>query len=189
MTKEGGGIDVIIRDPATNPKCKHGPTILFSSRTDSKKFFSCAGTRSKDCFFLDYDSFRPERLEEYSQKPDNIINLQLQVSLEELQKLPQSQRIYCKTCCTFIKTLSHHESHDFVREINNEFLKEPSLFLPQLDDDKLNAQYFFDDNTLDFICSMFESLNLKKIICVGAPRLHDYIRTHKPDFEVNLAGH
>lgn len=179
MSISNQGVDIIIRDLKLNPMCIHGPTILFLSRSDNKKYFSCAGIRNQKCFYLDFESNKSDKVVEDTSK--------VQVNCNEVTKVNFLQvcknRIYCKTCRIFVSTLLSHESHDFIRGSSNEALKEPSLFLPQLDDDKFNAQYFFDDNTLDFLCSTFECLKLKKIICIGAPRLHDFIRSKKPNLQ------
>lgn len=49
-------IEVIIGDLKNNPKCPHGPTLLFSRRTknETRQFFACAACRDrKICnFFL-----------------------------------------------------------------------------------------------------------------------------------------
>lgn len=181
MIQKVEGVDIIIRDLSLNPSCPHGPTILFSQR-NGKKYFSCAGIRNRDCFYLDFKNFVPDKVADYSYKARLEADVE-GVSYSDVTKTPSDQQIYCKTCGIFLQSIATHESHNFKHGVDDNLLKEPSLFLPQLDNDKLNAQYFFDDNTLDFICSMFECLKLRKIICVGAPRLHDYIRTRKPQLK------
>lgn len=178
MSGRNESVDVIIRDLKLNPSCKHGPTILFSTKT-GEKFFSCAGLRSHECFYLDFNEYEDQNSQTLSQmKTEDEIGSGL--SLAEVKKLEIEQRTYCGTCAIFVSSTAGHELHKVTERVSDEFLQEPSLFLQQLDNDKLNAQYFFDDNTLDFISSAFECLNLKKIICLGAPRLHDYIRNKKP---------
>lgn len=178
MNKPTESVEVIIREWELNPNCIHGPTVLFSSKQDNKKYFSCAGIRSKECFYLDFNKFQQQNKTKHPRvskmKPSSST-----LTLTHIFSLPVSQRIYCKSCAGFIESLAEHESHDIARGIGDEELREPSLFLPQLDDDKLNAQYFFDDTTLDFIGTVLEDLKLHKIICVGAPRLHDYIKKKK----------
>lgn len=181
MSKTNSGVDVIIHDFKLNPQCEHGPTILFSSKT-GKRYFSCSCNRTHDCFYLDYAKFKQEDVNKYSRQISLTVTTS-ELSYNEVREFPPSQRMFCMTCGYFVKSILKHEAHDVIRGIANDFLKEPSLFLPQLNNDKLNAQYFFDDNTLDFICSILEDLKLFKIICVGAPRLHDYLRTRKPKFK------
>ena len=178
MSKSSDGVDIIVRDLELNPSCKHGPTILFSQRNGGK-YFSCAGLRNHDCFYLDYDSFKQEKLSEFSQSEQKVTS-EAGLDYNNVQKLPCDQRIYCKTCGIFIIPNKKHESHKLLRGVKDEFLKEPSLFLTQLDDDKINAQYFFDNSSLEFITSIFEHLNILKIVCIGAPRLHDFIKSKKP---------
>src|SRR5690349_1885734 len=140
MTKSNDSVDVILRELELNPKCIHGPTILFSLK-NGKKFFSCAGIRSKNCFYLDFDEFKQERVKEYSQCSETKAKLN-NLCYDEVQSTNSSERIFCKTCGIFIKSISFHESHNFTRGVSDEFIREPSLFLPQLDNDKSNAQYF-----------------------------------------------
>jgi hypothetical protein len=173
MTKSDGSVEVIVRDLKLNPTCRHGPTILFSR--DNRKFFSCSCLRTEECFRLDFASFNQNELESHHEFKHTAASKGL--SLDEVKMLHSRHRVFCIKCKIFVESSSlDHESHDVSREVTDDQLQQPSLFLPQLDNDKLNAQYFFDINTLDFICSMLEELKLNKVICLGAPRLHDYIR-------------
>lgn len=178
MTQACESVDVIIQELELNPKCEHGPTVLFSLK-NGKKYFSCSGTRNSDCFYLDYDKFEQGRVPENARLTNETSKCGL--GYTQVKNLRSSQRIYCKTCGVFIEPKSSHESHDVVKGVDDKMFEEPSLFLQQLDDDKVNAQYFFDDNTLHFVCSMFEGLKISKIVCIGCPRLHDFIKTKRPD--------
>lgn len=183
MSKVCESVDVIVRNLELNPKCQHGPTILFSLK-NGKKYFSCAGVRSHDCFYLDFENFEEDKVQQYSSRLiDDAVDkaTELGLSYSEVKSLPSNDRIYCHTCEVFIKSDKSHESHSIIKGIDDNILQEPSLFLSQLNNDKINAQYFFDDNTLDFICSMLKGLKISKIICIGAPRLHDYVRKRKLD--------
>lgn len=172
--KSKEGLSIIIRDLETNPQCKHGPTILFSQR--NKLFFACATDRSF-CYYLEHEKF------EMSRNKDKILEATSCSKKEYLidTKLV-NQQIYCLTCNEFSRSIKHHETHSF-KTITSDFLKQPSLFLPQLDNDKVNAQYFFDETSLTFLASIFESLGLNKIICIGTPRLHDFLRNHDEKFK------
>lgn len=185
MIKSKDGVEIIIRDLELNPSCQHGPTILFSLR-NGKKYFSCAGLRSHECFYLDYESFEQEKLNEFFQSTQKK-SQEAGLRYADVLKLSSAQRVYCKTCEILAKSETRfeslHKSHNILKGIKDEFLKEPSLFLPQLDNDKLNAQYFFDDNSLEFIASILENLDISKIVCIGAPRLYDFIRSRKPRFK------
>lgn len=179
MTSSNESVDVIVRELKLNPSCEHGPTILFSTKT-GKKYFSCAGLRSHECFYLNFEEHQVEIASQTLPLNNETPAIKTGLSYDEVQKLKCERRIYCETCAIFVNSTANHQSHKTVTNISDEFLQQPSLFLQQLDNDKLNAQYFFDDHTLDFICSTFECLNLRKIICMGTPRLHDYIRNKRP---------
>lgn len=168
---KSGGVKVIVRDLSLNPSCQHGPTILFSR--DKNKFFACSCFRN-NCFRME--------LKQFERNSEKILRLQLKKYesnniIENIHEFPIDQRIYCFTCQEVSGQKKFHAKHQF-KMIDDQFLEEPSLFLPQLDNDKLNAQYFFDTTTLQFIHSIFISLDLNKIICVGSPRLHDYLRVN-----------
>lgn len=56
------GIDVVIRDLSTNPKCIHGPSILFSVKNSRERYFSCSFERSlnHNCFCMQFDDFNDD---------------------------------------------------------------------------------------------------------------------------------
>ncbi|KAG5676670.1 hypothetical protein PVAND_006488 [Polypedilum vanderplanki] len=169
--KDKESVEVIINDLEQNPNCIHGPTILFLSKK-GKKYFSCSAVRDKSCFYLEYEKFERYKNERLQSKH----NFKKE-TIEDLRKLNLSERIFCATCGEFIKSIQSHEFHSYKLIDNDLFLQQPSLFLPQLNNDKVNAQYFFDNNTLEFFKHIFNNMKLKKIICMGTPRLHDFIRT------------
>lgn len=171
--KEKESVSVIIRDLSENPHCPHGPTILFSYK-NGMKFFGCSCWRNA-CFFLELDVFEKHKKAILNQNDLKV----KQISTDnEIQLKKESH--FCFNCQKIFLPLKAgpHENHT-TKLIDKDFLAQPSLFLTQLDNDKFNAQYFFDDPTLKFIVSMFEDLQLSQIICIGTPRLHEFIRAHK----------
>lgn len=165
MSKESESVNVIIREFSLNPKCKHGPTILFSLK-NGKRFFGCSAHRKK-CFYLKFETFEKNK--------ERIMNENLKAVKKDIPKLLPNQQFYCFTC----EKINSLQCHDNSKIIDVDFLEQPSLYLSQLNDDKLNAQYFFDDTTLKFFVSIFDKLQFSNIICLGSPRLHDFIRIHK----------
>lgn len=172
--KESEGVSVIIRDFSLNPSCPHGPTILFSLKNGIKKFFGCSAFRY-NCFKMELDQFERNKVKIMRHQIEN----KRSNKILNLQQVPRDDRIYCSECHEVlpVSSITSHKSHQ-IKVINDEFLQQPSLFLPQLDNDNLNAQYFFDDSTLQFILSVFNSLDLTSVICVGCPRLHDFLRVN-----------
>jgi hypothetical protein len=94
--------------------------------------------------------------------------------------LAEPNRIYCRKCGIFLKSINSHEKHDVLANISDLHLSQPVLhLLSQLNDDKKEAQYFFNLESLDFFTSIFKQLKITKIICIGAPRLHEHLKFHK----------
>lgn len=73
--------------------------------------------------------------------------------------------------------MKDHQNHEILENITDLQLKEPVLnLLPQLDNDSKEAQYFFNWESLEFFSHAFKQLKLNKVICIGAPRLHEYLK-------------
>ncbi|XP_034111517.1 rRNA N6-adenosine-methyltransferase ZCCHC4 [Drosophila albomicans] len=76
-------------------------------------------------------------------------------------QLPRCSKVlaYPKTNCT----------HDL----------DPTSHLVALSQDDVHAQYFFDENALRFFADQCQALEISKVICMGAPRLHFHLRRNK----------
>ena len=46
-------------------------------------------------------------------------------------------------------------------------LQRPTLLLQPKDNDKANAQYFFDDAAVQTVCSLFEGNGMQHVLCIG----------------------
>lgn len=57
-------------------------------------------------------------------------------------------------------------------------LTKPSQFLPPKSNDKKEAQYFFSSETLTFFVRMLRQLSINKVLCIGAPAMHDELLSH-----------
>lgn len=57
-------------------------------------------------------------------------------------------------------------------------LTKPSEFLPPKSYDKTEAQYFFSSETLTFFVGLFKQLKINKVLCIGAPAMHDALTSH-----------
>lgn len=167
--KEKEGVKVIYKELSDNPFCSHGPTILFSTK-NGKQFFGCSAIRNEQCFKLDFDVFEKNK--------EKILREPVKCITKYHEKVVLNQ-FYCLNCQKVVNPVDH-KNHKTIT-IDQNHLAQPSLFLTQLDNDKFNAQYFFDDKTLKFFTAIFRQLKLKKIISIGSPRLHDYIRTQNFD--------
>ncbi|CAH8476679.1 unnamed protein product [Schistosoma turkestanicum] len=103
-------------------------------------------------------------------------------SLEGILRISQSDRAYCYTCdCLFSLSLSgqKHEAHEYKKNLSNNLLGMPSYLLKPLKDSKAHAQYFFSLDCLNQLYSIIQKLSVNYVICIGSPRLHDFIQLHR----------
>ncbi|KAI8038357.1 rRNA N6-adenosine-methyltransferase ZCCHC4 [Drosophila gunungcola] len=63
---------------------------------------------------------------------------------------------------------------------------DPTLTLTALSQDKVNAQYFFDEAALNFLANQCKNIGASKVICLGAPRLHFHLRQKLQSFLLDL---
>ncbi|KAL5279339.1 ZCCHC4 family protein [Megaselia abdita] len=169
------------------PSCPHGPTILFWKK-DKKLdgFYSCSAFRDlKDC---------PVKIPFARAEDQEFLGQFKSLEYHNGRICDKSQLIgssYCSNCNTFLKPTDNksHDSHKVHNNITHENLKDPTkLLLQPTGNDKAEAQYFFDDNTLQLLGKIIKDNGIQKIICVGAPRVHFYIRNRLniPSFLLDL---
>jgi hypothetical protein len=158
------------------PECIHGPTILFA--INSQKYFSCSFFRNRQnkCFHLDFGEWKKYREKEHP-KVNHRKELQGRLEYETVEKLELKQRIFCLNCKFFISDVKNHKQHNIKIGISDEMMKSPSHFLKQLDCDDMNAQYFFDNHTLKFFEHVLNRLRIEKVVCIGAPRFNDFVKS------------
>ncbi|XP_030387265.1 rRNA N6-adenosine-methyltransferase ZCCHC4 [Scaptodrosophila lebanonensis] len=53
---------------------------------------------------------------------------------------------------------------------------DPTNYLSALSKEEAHAQYFFDEKALRFFVNQCRVLKISKVVCIGAPRLHFYLR-------------
>lgn len=95
---------------------------------------------------------------------------------------------YCAKCQSLFgySSLSKHADHEgFQSDLSKEELQIPTRWLRPLNNDSKEAQYFFSDTTLNCLAGIFISNNFRKIICVGAPRLYEYLSSHIERLKIN----
>ncbi|XP_037716934.1 rRNA N6-adenosine-methyltransferase ZCCHC4 [Drosophila subpulchrella] len=68
----------------------------------------------------------------------------------------------------------------------NPSIPDPTLSLTALSEDKVNAQYFFDEAALNFLANQCKNIGASKVICMGAPRLHFHLRHKLQSFLLDL---
>lgn len=185
------GVEVILDQLEDNPSCPHGPTILFKRLTDGEeqKFYACAACRDrKDCnFFMKFgEEWTVKKKQLWDKRKiavlpeidhDQLISRFLKVS-----KLPSTECCYCHTCNLLLlpEESSCHSTHDQTRNVTNHQLFHPSELLKPQESAKKEAQYLFAKNSTKVIVDMLRSAGVCKVLCVGAPRIHEFIRSEYP---------
>uniref|UniRef100_A0A034VWI4 Zinc finger CCHC domain-containing protein 4 n=1 Tax=Bactrocera dorsalis TaxID=27457 RepID=A0A034VWI4_BACDO len=166
-----------------HPHCPHGPTLLFQTcdqLADKPAFayYACAAHRDRRlCSFqLSAEQLTPQKL---AKRYD--LRCYINSYKKERQKLLAGYHDHCLHYCLHCNVpllrddQALHVGHEMVWNLTNDLLCDPTRFLRPMDDDKSQAQYFFDDKALKFFGKCFQNLGITKVICMGAPRLHAFL--------------
>lgn len=163
-----------------------GPTLLFGRYVDNElnKFYACSACRDRKLckFYLKYG-------EELSKSQKNIWEQEkkkltqhyplqkLFIRLNEIKAVSPTNRCYCHTCekLIFVSEKEKHTDHEITENLTDYQLRHPTELLKVLDDAKKEAQYFFSMKSTKDITDMLLKLGAKQILCIGTPRIHEYI--------------
>lgn len=188
-------IKIITEELSENPHCEnHGPALKFHETFDDGRspntFYGCSANRDRNCCRIrtalsaeDDLAQRTAAAEAYDTRM--IEHVQRFATISDL---PANERAYCGQCVRFVlptERLHHSEHSPLLSRIDDEQLQKPTLLLSPLDRDKTEAQYFFDTSTLDAIQRMLVAANIRRVICIGAPRLHEHIRAQRADLHID----
>ncbi|XP_064213339.1 rRNA N6-adenosine-methyltransferase ZCCHC4 [Tribolium castaneum] len=190
------GVEVITDDLQSHPWCSHGPTLLFSRTSNGvkRRFFACSACRDRKLcpFFLYEDEKHKYKSEGWKNEREkflrNIDHRKLFITLNQMRQLPPTDRAYCHTCAGFQlkKFWDKHTEHNFVTTVSDYEIAHPSEFLPPLEDAKKEAQFLFSLTSVRVIVDIFKSLNYRKVISLGTPRIHEFITNQCPDMDTLL---
>ena len=88
---------------------------------------------------------------------------------------------FCKRCQCFVvnETASNHLVENGHILVERAQWSKPTTFLAPLAHDKSNAQYFFSDTTTTSVLSMLSGMKCRRILCVGAPTIHQAVTRHR----------
>ncbi|GAB1289655.1 rRNA N6-adenosine-methyltransferase ZCCHC4 [Apodemus speciosus] len=192
------GVEVALpSDPAAAaPLCPHGPTLLFvkvsPGKEATRRFYACSACRDrKDCNFFQWED---EKLSEARLAAREIHNQRCQPPLSRAQcieraegylsfiQLPLTQRKFCRRCQQLLLPADwrEHGEHQLMAGISIAQLGRPSQLLFPLENKKTHAQYLFTDRSCQFLAGLLATLGFRRVLCVGAPRLHEQIRFSAP---------
>lgn len=92
-----------------------------------------------------------------------------------------SSLLFCHTCQALVAACNYklHSQHNTTGSLSALELLQPTLLLQPKDNNKSNAQYLFADSSVKEFMTVLRSLNLKRVLCVGLPRLHEAIQLGK----------
>ncbi|KAF6028566.1 ZCCHC4 [Bugula neritina] len=169
MQQSDVGYELCEQDGEDVPYCPHGPTLLFSRKSNKgdaiDKFYACAAYRKrKDC----------------TAQKDLLELQQLQQTLQEYNggSIHKERIKFCLICGVVIPNeLCADNSHTAqYTSLSATDLRYPSRFLTPKESNASNAQYFFSADVIDFISSTISTLHFDKVLCIGTPSIHEHIK-------------
>ncbi|XP_053686310.1 rRNA N6-adenosine-methyltransferase ZCCHC4 [Sabethes cyaneus] len=170
-------LTLILDDLNENPICKHGPTVLFQRNDASGKvvsrYYGCSASRNGTC------ALELPASQIITSKTFYNSTTTSHMQINKVRNSNASEKAYCLKCQRLIlkSCLDNHKNHEIICDLTDDMLRQPSRLLTPLTDDSNEAQYFFSDDTLLCIKGIIEQLRITKIVCLGAPRLHEYLLT------------
>lgn len=192
------GVEVILDGIENNPRCPHGPTILFKRTVggEEQKFYACAACRDrKDCnFYLKLgDEWTSKKQTQWDIRKKQILpdidRCRLLERLEKIRKFQVRDRSYCHSCnlLLLVEERGSHTTHDVTENISDYQLSHPSEIMKPLESAKKEAQYLFAKRSTQTIVNMLRSAGIRSVLCIGAPRIHEFVRdTYSSDMKSML---
>ncbi|XP_062525867.1 rRNA N6-adenosine-methyltransferase ZCCHC4 isoform X1 [Bombyx mori] len=187
-TPKSAPVEVVIEDVTNHPLCMHGPTLLFSS--EKGRYFACSSCRNKkDCtVHISEEDWLKENVKKRNEKYYSLIPTinknQAWNNFAEVRSRPVSDRAYCNTCQELYivsKTKKHGKDHRVITPLMDEQLKQPSSWLPLLENDAVEAQYLFTKKSAGTVLGILKNNSIRNILCIGTPTVHEAAQAH-PDF-------
>ncbi|CAG9103254.1 unnamed protein product [Plutella xylostella] len=179
-------VEVIAEDVSSHPLCLHGPTLLFSN--EKGRFYACSLCRSKkDCtVHISEEDWQNEGVKKRNEKYNNLITKVNKSEAwkrhNEIKSQHPSNRAYCITCEELYiihQTKKHNKDHRVVTPLTDEQLSHPTTWLPALENDTVEAQYLFSKKSVGTILSVLKKNNLKNILCIGTPSIHEAVSSRQ----------
>lgn len=169
-----------------------GPTLLFGTYVDGelKKFYACSACRDRKLcrFYLEYgqelSKSRKNIWEQEKKKfTQHYPRQKLYIRFNEIKAKSMTMRCYCHNCerLIFSPEKDKHVDHDITENLTDHQLHHPTELLKPLDNAKKEAQYLFSKKSTEDITKMLLKLGAKQILCIGTPRIHEYITEHYID--------
>eukprot|EP00911_Craspedida_sp_UC1_P000475 UC1_evm4s358 len=94
-----------------------------------------------------------------------------------------SKRLFCLSCQTLVApTPAARNAHTLARGheciigLSRVQLMSPTRLLVPAADSQRNAQILFDSDSVSLLLGLLDSLGVKRVLCVGVPRVHEAIQ-------------
>lgn len=166
--------------------------MLFGRATDDevKKFYACSACRDRKlCSFYIEDGKEPSKHQKQIWDQENKKNTtfynhtKLFLLHNQLMSESPVNRAYCHTCekLFLITDKLKHNDHEVMENLSNHKMMHPTEILKPLENSKKEAQYLFSAKTVQDIVNILNDLNAKSVLCIGAPRIHEYIINNLED--------
>ena len=163
-----------------------GPTLLFGREQNGEisKFYACSACRDRKLcsFYAEYGKHfnknEKQILEQDRKKNLPSYNHQkLFIYYNQLMGEQPGKRMYCHTCERLLlaSEKEKHNDHQVTENLSDYQMTHPSEILKPLEDSKKEAQYLFSKKAVTDIINLLVSLNAENVLCIGAPRIHEYI--------------
>uniref|UniRef100_A0A914X5T6 Zinc finger GRF-type domain-containing protein n=1 Tax=Plectus sambesii TaxID=2011161 RepID=A0A914X5T6_9BILA len=184
-TRTRGLFKIILEHDHVVPSCPHGPCLLFERQKEGgQQFFSCAVHRSNKCSF--HRTVVANKVARSSAAAIDIDEPSHQLLRKRFVRLAKNpdEASFCRTCSALIssdKLEKHAESagHSVIQGLTKQQLLRPTTLLTALSNNDSEAQYWFDQNTLDVVRSLVTSGAFNGVLCVGAPVVFEELRAKK----------
>ncbi|KAI4495714.1 hypothetical protein M0802_008337 [Mischocyttarus mexicanus] len=169
-----------------HPHCAHGPTVLFGKYIDDtlEQFYVCSACRDrKECrFYLKYGEQLTKNQHDVWEKEKKKVSKsydhqELFIRFNKSLATNPDNRSYCHDCerLIFIHEKDKHSDHKMTVGLTDYQMYHPTEVLKPLENSKKEAQYLFSQKSVQDIINMLLELKAKQVICIGAPRIHEYI--------------
>lgn len=110
----------------------------------------------------------------------------LYVHFNDIMSVTPDNRCYCHTCEQLISkiekdVMNKHKNHDIKENLTDYEMKHPTEILKPIENSKQEAQYFFTKQTTEDIVNILVKLGATQILCIGTPKIHEYILENYED--------
>lgn len=169
-----------------------GPTLLFGRYVNGEleKFYACSACRDRKLcrFYLPYGqkllkSQKTTWEQERKKFAQCYPHKKLFIHLNKIKAEPAAKRCYCHDCekLFLISEKNKHNNHKVTENLTDYQMHHPTELLKPLNNVKKEAQYLFSKKSTEDIINMLLKLGAKQVLCVGTPRIHEYILEHHID--------